>query len=145
MEPGPLGDLIPTEQLHPLLLAMVLAVGPVLTVLLIPLWLLVLLPLIGGHFGVALIVTNVVSFALLDLWAYTQIQPSGVRVGPDGIVVERRFSAPFRFPGDRLVLEPRSPAGFGVVRLPNGPGFPLSPAQFAAAKRFFPVRDSRDA
>ncbi|MGI0155627.1 MAG: hypothetical protein ACREDE_05790 [Thermoplasmata archaeon] len=72
-----------------------------------------------------------------------QMRPQAVRVSSTGFEVRTAFGTVVRTLPDQVHLRNAGTTGFGVFGPPNRPGIILSPAQFAAAKRIFPVDGAR--
>jgi hypothetical protein len=129
---------IRTERTHPLVF--VVAFGGILIAEVI--WVSVGFTIFVSEYGIQdtelLEVGGAALFAIISVVNWTIFHPAAVRISPDGIEVRRPFGSVFKIPAQGVTLLPRPPVGFGLLRYPTG-GIILSPNQFAAAKRFFPM------
>lgn len=133
---------IRTERTHPVVLLVVLIPLVVAAVFLFTPWFYLLVPGRGrldaiGTFVVAALIVAV------DLATWALFQPLSVRVAPWGITVRRATTFVIRIPTERLEVRSSRLTSFGWVGYRGGLGFWLSPNQFEAAKRYFPVVDRR--
>jgi hypothetical protein len=135
------GSWIATERTHPLYLVQVLGSTPIFAVALIYLWFAVLVPQYGFEVAVLTVLLAAIGCAVIDLFTWTVFRPTAIRVSPAGIEIRRQFAAVFTIPSEKLVLTSRPPEGYGLASYTQRNGFILSPNQFAAAKRVFPVQD----
>jgi hypothetical protein len=133
---------VPTERTHPLYIIQTVGAWPILAALLIYVWFAVFVPMYGVFDSVLIEVGTALLLALISVVSWMTFRPSAVRASALGIEIRRPVGAVLRVPSEEVALYSRPPAGFGFVRGTAGRmGFILSPDQFAAARRFFPVTD----
>jgi hypothetical protein len=131
---------IPTERTHSLYLIQTVGAWPILAAVLVYVWYAVYVPQYGVLDSVLIEVGTAIVLAVFSAVSWMVFRPSAVRASARGIEIRRPVGAVLRVPADEVALYSRPPAGFGLVKGTAGRlGFILSPDQFAAAKRYFPV------
>jgi hypothetical protein len=137
--------LIPTERTHGWYLIQTFGTTTIIVPVLSYLWLFLLAPKIGIWIAALVWLGFVGSSALWDVWTWTTYRPVAIGVSSAGIAIHRTFRPVVEILREDVLLRTRAPAGFGVLSTPRGglDGFILTPNQFTAARRFFPVDEPR--
>ncbi|MCI4317641.1 MAG: hypothetical protein L3J96_03810 [Thermoplasmata archaeon] len=139
MNPSSADGWIPTERTHPITYVQVFGSWPVIGLVLGWLWTSVLIPQDGFEYALLTVLFAVTFCALIDVFAWGVFRPSAIRASTSGVEIRRPIGSMFLIPADKLELRRQRPEGFGFVMSQPGNGFILSPNQFEAAKRFYPV------
>jgi hypothetical protein len=132
---------VPTERTHPFYILGAFGSAPIQATVLAWFWFVLLIPPTPLWFRVAGVGGPVILFALFDVWFWGAFRPTAVRVSDSGMEVRWKYRPALRIPREKLHLSARPPEGFGLVTFEGGLGFRLSPNQFTAAQRFFPLSE----
>ncbi|HEV8049894.1 MAG TPA: hypothetical protein VGP88_04810 [Thermoplasmata archaeon] len=130
---------IATERTHPLVFVSAFGGSAIAEAVWIYVGFTVFIPEYGVPDTVLLEVGGPALFAVMSVLSWTTFRPNAVRVSPEGVELRRSFGSVFKIPAEKVTLRERPSGGFGVVQYGSGFGYILSPNQFAAARRFFPV------
>jgi hypothetical protein len=141
MDVGSGGPWIPTERTNPVTLVQVFGSAPVIVAVFAAIWSDFLVPQLGFESAVATVIVVAGLSSLIDVWTWNVFRPAAVRVSASGIEIRRTIGRGLAIPADKVVLTNGRPAGFGVATYQGGIWYVLSPNQFAAARRYFPVTE----